>query len=193
MKSYIKRTQAEKYYPVMLPVLRVGMVEDECVIEDDQHHRIVCHAQDGIDSEDRSIRHLMDLPYDYLLTTRADIYSQAVAEGKNIIVPSSVSKGGRGNVRILNYANWIEVDERTHDSSAVMALKLMQACGVAEVLLAGFDGFSVNINENYYDPNMRRPVNAEQAERRNAYYKGLISRVRESGVKIEFVTSSRYE
>lgn len=148
-------------------------------------------SQDGVITI--GLNSTMDLPYDYLLTTRADIYSQAVAEGKNIIVPSSVSKGGRGNVRILNYANWIEVDERTHDSSAVMALKLMQACGVAEVLLAGFDGFSVNINENYYDPNMRRPVNAEQAERRNAYYKGLISRVRESGVKIEFVTSSRYE
>lgn len=135
----------------------------------------------------------LDLNFDYLLTTRADIYVQAVADGKNIIVPSSVSKGGRGNVKILNYANWIEVDERTHDSSSVIAMKLLQACGVTEILLAGFDGFSVNINDNYYDPNMRRPVNAEQAERRNAYYKGLIGRVRENGVNVEFITPSLYE
>lgn len=135
----------------------------------------------------------LDVEFDYLLTTRADIYNLAVADGKSIIVPSSVSKGGRGNVKILNYANWIEVDERTHDSSAVIAMKLLQACGVKEILLAGFDGFSVNINENYYDPNMRHPVNAEQAERRNAYYKGLIGRVRESGVKVKFLTPSLYE
>ena len=135
----------------------------------------------------------LDMDFDYLLTTRSDIYDQAVADGKKIIVPSSVSKGGRGSVKILDYKNWIEVDERTHDSSSVIALNLLQACGVKNVLLAGFDGFSVNINENYYDPNMRRPVNAEQAERRNNYYKGLINRVRQSGIKITFVTSSLYE
>jgi len=135
----------------------------------------------------------LDLDFDYLLTTRADIYSQAVADGKSVIVPSSVSKGGRGNVKILNYADWIEVDERTHDSSAVIAMKLVQVCGVKELLLAGFDGFSVNINENYYDANMRHPVNAEQAERRNSYYKGLVRRVCNSGIAVKFITPSLYE
>lgn len=135
----------------------------------------------------------LEIDFDYLLTTRADIYSQAVTDGKNIIAPSSVSKGGRGNVKILNYANWIEVDDRTHDSSAVIAIKLLQACDVKEILLAGFDGFSVNINDNYYDPNMRRPINAEQAGRRNNYYKRFIGRVRESGTRVKFITPSLYE
>lgn len=134
-----------------------------------------------------------DLGLNYLLTTRAEIYTQALETGRKIIVPSNVSKGGRGNVRILDYKKWIEIDDCTHDSSAVIALKLLQGCGVTDVLLAGFDGFSVNINENYYDPNMRRPVNEEQAEMRNRYYRGLISRVRESGVSIDFVTPSKYE
>lgn len=114
----------------------------------------------------------------------------AVAKGKKVIVPSNVSKGGRGNVKILNYSNWIDVDERTHDSSSVIALNLLKACGVTEVMLAGFDGFSVNINENYYDPNMRHPVNLEQAERRNAYYKQFI---KNCGMKISFVTPSMHE
>lgn len=135
----------------------------------------------------------LNLDFDYLITTRADIYDQAVKNEKKVIVPSNVSKGGRGSVKVLNYANWIEVDERTHDSSAVIALKLLIACGVKNVLLAGFDGFSVNINENYYDPNMRHPVNEEQAERRNAYYKGFIRRIAENGVSIEFVTPSLYQ
>ena len=130
---------------------------------------------------------------DYLLTTRKDIYDQAVTDGKNILVCSNVSKGGRGNVKILNYKNWIEVDERTHDSSSVIALNLLKACGVKSVKLAGFDGFSANINENYFDPNMRHPVTVEQVERRNRYYKEFINRVRESGINVEFVTPSKYE
>lgn len=130
---------------------------------------------------------------EYLLTTRQDIYDSAVAAGKNIIVPSSVSKGGRGNVKVLNYSKWIEIDERTHDSSAVIAMNLLKACGVKEIRLAGFDGFSANINDNYYDPNMRYPVSIEQANRRNKYYKEFIGRIRKSGVAVEFITPSKYE
>lgn len=130
---------------------------------------------------------------DYLLTTRKEIYDSAVAEGRKTIVCSNVSKGGRGNVKILNYANWIEIDERTHDSSSVIALNLLRACDVKEILLAGFDGFDVNINENYYDPNMRHPVNVEQVKRRNSFYKKFINKVRDDGVAIEFVTPSKYE
>lgn len=135
----------------------------------------------------------LDMKFDYILTTRLDIYEEALSNANNVIVPSSVSKGGRGNVRILNYANWIEVDDQTHDSSAVMALNLLKACNVKKVILAGFDGFSVNINDNYYDPNMRRPVSAKQAELRNNYYKGLLERLKREGMEIEFITPSLYE
>ena len=135
----------------------------------------------------------IDIKFDYILTTRADIYTQAIADGKNVIVPSNVSKGGRGNVKVLNYTNWIEVDETTHDSSSVIALKLLQTCRIKSILLAGFDGFSSNINDNYYDTSMRRPITVEQAEKRNAYYKHLIERVIKSGVSVDFITPSKYE
>ena len=135
----------------------------------------------------------MDLGFDYILTTRIEIFAQAVSDGKKIIVPSNIAKGGRGNVRVLDYKNWIEVDDRTHDSSAVIALKLLQTCGVKNVLMAGFDGFSININENYYDSTMRHPVSFEQAERRNKYYSNLIARTVETGINIEFITPSKYE
>lgn len=130
---------------------------------------------------------------DYLLTTRKDIYDSAVVAGLNVIVCSNVSKGGRGNVKILNYSNWIDVDERTHDSSAVIAFNLLKACGVQELMLAGFDGFSVDINMNYFDPNMRHPVNSEQATRRNKYYKDFITKISEQGVKVSFITPSLYQ
>lgn len=134
----------------------------------------------------------LDMDFNYVLTTRKDIYDRSVEKGLNIIAPSNVSKGGRGSVKILNYSNWIEVDERTHDSSAVIAMNLLKSCGIKVLLLAGFDGFSVDINQNYYDPNMRHPVNQEQAARRNEYYRNFIHKIAASGVEIKYLTSSLY-
>lgn len=131
---------------------------------------------------------------DYLMATRQDVYETAIQAGKSVITTSNVSKGTRGKVKILNYKNWIEIsDERTHDSSSVIILNLLKACGVKEVLLAGLDGFMVNINENYSDPNLRRPVSVEQVERRNAYYKRFIADIALTGIKVTFVTPSKYE
>lgn len=130
----------------------------------------------------------------YMMTTRQDVYETSVNSGKTIITTSNVSKGARGKIKILNYKNWIDIsDGRTHDSSSVITLNLLKACDVKEVLLAGFDGFTVNINENYSDPDLRRPVSIEQAERRNAYYKRFIHKIASTGVKISFITPSKYE
>lgn len=134
-----------------------------------------------------------DFGTDFILTTRNDVYEQSVSEGKNIIVTSAVSKGGRGNVKVLNYKNWINVDNKTHDSSFVIAMNLLLACKVKKIYLAGLDGFSTNINSNYYDPNMRRPVSEEQAVSRNMYNKQLIAGVHDQGVEVVFITPSMYE
>lgn len=131
---------------------------------------------------------------DYQMATRHDIYDVAVTKGKAVITTSNVSKGARGNVKVLNYKNWIDIsDGRTHDSSSVIILNLLVACGVKSILLAGLDGFAVNINENYSDPNLRRPVSVEQVERRNAYYKRFIGCLAEKGINVKFITPSRYE
>ena len=96
-------------------------------------------------------------------------------------------------MKILDYKKWIEAGEQTHDSSSVICLNLLKAIGVKDIALAGFDGFSVSINENYADPDLRRPVNEEQAKRRNEYYKRFISEIASFGIKITFVTPSKYK
>lgn len=135
----------------------------------------------------------LGLDFDYYLITKKNIYDHAVANGKKIIVPSNVSRGKYGNEKVLNYRNWIEVDGRTHDSSLVIALNLLKNCNVKEILLAGFDGFTTDINENYHDPNMRSPINFEQVKRKNQYNKKFIEKIRKTGINISFITESLYE
>ena len=134
------------------------------------------------------------LAVDIQMTTRQDVYESAVNAGKAVLTTSNVSKGARGNVKVLNYKNWIEIsDGRTHDSSSVIILNLLKACGAKTIYLAGLDGFMVNINENYSDPNLRHPVTVEQVERRNAYYNRFIANVASSGIEVKFITPSKYE
>ena len=131
--------------------------------------------------------------FDYVITTREEMYRELVNAGVRVITTSNVAKAGRGNVMIVDYGRWIDVKEETHDSSAVIIMNILKECNVNNIYLAGFDGFSMNINDNYCDPYLRHPVSEEQATKRNHYYKNFINKIKEEGINIEFVTASKYE
>ncbi len=129
---------------------------------------------------------------DYVLTTRLDAYTKALANQKSIITTSGVCDVSNDNVILIDYEKWITVENGVKDSSGIVALKLVSTCGAREILLAGFDGFSVEINNNYYDKTMRRPVTEEQAAERNNYFREYVRRVREH-TTVTYVTPSLYE
>lgn len=129
----------------------------------------------------------------YEIVTRQEEYVEAMRGGRDIIVTSNISKGGRGNVAILNYKDWIEVRDTTYDSSGIIALNLLQACEVKSVRLAGFDGFSLDINDNYFDPNLRRPLTAKEAEQRNAFFPRFLKEKKDAGMDIAFLTPTKYQ
>ncbi len=129
---------------------------------------------------------------DYVLTTRVDAFRNAKVAGRQIIATSGICEEPEDNVHVIDYEKWVTVENGVHDSSGIVALKLMIACGARELMLAGFDGFSTNMNLNYYDKSMRRPVSQEQAERRNQYFRTYVSRLRKS-IPVNFLTKSLYE
>ena len=72
-----------------------------------------------------------------------------------------------------------------------MALNLIGAFDVKEVILAGYDGFSADVNKNYYAQNMRIGFSPEQAEMRNDFYKKFIAELKQK-MKITFLTPTLY-
>ena len=129
---------------------------------------------------------------DYVLTTRVDSYKDAVQNGKKVIVTSGIEATPSENTLVIDYQKWITVEKGVNDSSGIVALKLMSACGAKEILLAGFDGFSVDINNNYYDKTLRRPVTEEQATQRNEYFRNFVKELRKT-TTVKFITKSLYE
>lgn len=134
----------------------------------------------------------LDFPLDFYITTRVDVFERLSKERKQIIVLSNIVSTNDDNIHVLDYKNWIEVKDETHDSSAVIAFKLLMECGVKEMVLAGFDGFSVNVNENYYDPDLRHPITVSQQEKNNIFYKNLIKSIKDYGITVTFLTPSKY-
>ena len=62
--------------------------------------------------------------FDYVITTREEMYRELVNAGVRVITTSNVAKAGRGNVMIVDYGRWIDVKEETHDSSAVIIMNI---------------------------------------------------------------------
>lgn len=129
---------------------------------------------------------------DFVLTTRSDAFWRAKENGKRIIVTSGVYEINGDSILVIDYGKWVTLENGVQDSSGIVALKLITACGASEILLAGFDGFSTNINQNYYDKTMRRPVSEEQAQQRNEYFRLYLKRLREK-IPVRFLTKSLYE
>lgn len=128
---------------------------------------------------------------DYIMTTRQEAFEEAKKLGLKIIVPSNLSNQNSENVNTINYQKWITTGEKTYDSSGVIVMNLMKELRPIKVYMAGFDGFSSNINKNYFDTSMRKPVSEEQAEKRNFFFKDFIRKIQEI-LPIEFVTDSAY-
>ena len=68
----------------------------------------------------------------------------------------------------------------------------MEGLEVKHILLAGFDGFSLSISENYYNDNMKRPISEEQMRWYNEAHLELIREIGRK-MKVEFVTESKYQ
>lgn len=129
---------------------------------------------------------------DFVLTTRVDAFEAAQKAGKRIIATSKVCGTSADNILVIDYEKWITIENGVQDSSGIVALKLMTACGASKLLLAGFDGFSTNMNLNYYDKSMRRPVSEEQATQRNNYFRSYVNQLR-AAVPVTYLTKSMYE
>lgn len=73
-----------------------------------------------------------------------------------------------------------------------MLIKLLIRCGVKEVSLAGFDGFSEKAEENYYDSELRLHMNEEDIMEKQERFKRQLEDMSKD-IQSEFLTSSIYE
>ncbi len=129
---------------------------------------------------------------DYVFATRKEAFSGALASDKKIITTTSITDEKNEQTEIIDYEKWVLVDGEVQDSSGILALNLLSKFNVEELILAGFDGFHVNMNKNYYDKSLNNSITAAQAQKKNDYFKKYVANLKQT-VKISFLTKSLYE
>ncbi len=110
---------------------------------------------------------------------------------KKVIVTSNIKFKNVEKTLTVNYGDYITDDPIITDNSGIMLLNLMQKLGVKDVALAGFDGFTVNRMDNYYNDSLVNSASLDELlSRSNAIANHLQSL--KQVMNIDFITDSMY-
>ena len=117
---------------------------------------------------------------DYILTTREDSFL-SLKESNKLIVASNILEEEKDNCYIIDYKKWTEkYGDDVFDSSAVFSIKLASYLNAKSIYLAGLDGFSTNINDNYFKSSFKRGLSEIEVNKRNNFYKQFIKKVKKN-------------
>ncbi len=92
----------------------------------------------------------------------------------------------------LNYSSYLVEDERVRDNAGLMFISFLTQKHVKKILLAGFDGFSADVEHNYFDSDMSQLVNRKIMKQTNDGLSEMIRKFKQI-VPIEFVTTSNID
>lgn len=138
-----------------------------------------------------AVNHTWNKSEDFVFCTKNSSYDVSIKERKRIIATSNVDIVDYDNQLIVNYSDHNSFDGNETDISGIILINLLIKLGAKNVALAGFDGFSVDINNNYYDKLLQRPVNSSVMLERNQKLRDYLKCI-SNKVNILFLTNSVY-
>ena len=123
----------------------------------------------------------------------ANVTELAMHSGANrkVIVTSNITTDNP-DILVVDYMTYINEESCIMDNAGLMCINLLKKLGVREILLAGFDGFSPNQDENFYRESMKMQVEVEELERRNMATAKKLTQLK-SQMDIAFLTETMYK
>jgi 4-hydroxy 2-oxovalerate aldolase len=135
---------------------------------------------------------------DYLFVTNSKRYVQQsnanmqVSDKMQIIATSNVTRAaGQFDIN-LDYETLIDRDAVFIDNSFLMALKVMRKSGVTDIALAGFDGYSLDKESDYFSSKMEYEFSKRMGQEINADVNKILSSYK-SEQNIKFITDTLYK
>ena len=91
----------------------------------------------------------------------------------------------------ISYDKYLNEFENVRDNAALMLINFLISENVKEIAVAGLDGYSANLNDNYYDCSMIIQSEEKILEKRN---EGIIKFIRSlpENIKVYSITEARY-
>lgn len=112
-------------------------------------------------------------------------------DNKMVVATSNLSPITDEDYYFINYASLINTDFKEIDNAGMMILKLLQLLGKNDVTLAGYDGYTPNVRDNYYSEEMIISQSSETLQKRNEDIREQIKQYQQT-MHIDFLTPSQY-
>ena len=143
-----------------------------------------------------TINYMSDsIPADYIFLSNSKRYVQLATKlnqsGVGIIATSNVTSVGKPFAYRVDITKLMDRNAEFVDNSLMMCVKLLVHIGVAEVSLAGFDGYS-GTQSNYFDSTKEYDFARKQADYFNRYISDFLASVSDR-IHVKFLTSTRYQ
>ena len=116
---------------------------------------------------------------------------KAASNKTNIIVTSNISTTSAENRYIIDYSSYLNEEQCISDNAGLMCINLLKKAGVKQIWLAGFDGFSPNLQENYYESSMYMDVETERLLNMNIATARKLTQL-STQMEIKYLTDSVY-
>ena len=106
------------------------------------------------------------------------------------IFTSNIHSGDDGY--IINYDSYLGEGDLIADNPALMIIRMLISIGLNKIAIAGFDGYSANAEDNYYDAELALGTSIKIKMKKNTLIRDEIAKLRKI-CSIEFITPSKYE
>ena len=133
----------------------------------------------------------------YVFVTKGNRYKEMASqllkkenEKIQLIATSNVTARGEDFPYVILRQPLLEQEEEIVDNSFLMLLKVVRKCGLKELHLAGFDGYSDH-EDNYFNPHMEYAFVKNEARHLNRHIRFVLEH-EYSDMELHFVTYSRY-
>ncbi|WP_179194772.1 aldolase catalytic domain-containing protein [Bacillus sp. EAC] len=125
---------------------------------------------------------------------RFDNMSDVISEITNnttLITTSNITKSIEYNSLVVNYSDLLLNNPTISDNAGLMLLNLLNRLSISKVYLAGFDGFSLDKNVNYFSTELINNIEMDELVKKNEDIRKHLAYV-EKSMKIHFVTTTIY-
>lgn len=128
---------------------------------------------------------------DYVFVSNLRRYEDLKNNNDLQLIKTSNIKNGNVEGIVVNYSDLLNDVEAVEDNAGMMLIKLLIDIGVEKIKLAGFDGYSHDIYDNFAKKDLAFIKNASVMDAMNSGMEKMLNRFAEV-IDIEFITTPRF-
>lgn len=109
-----------------------------------------------------------------------------------LLTSNIIDKSEYDNMWLFDYTQLVATDLTISDNSLLMLINILIKAGIKDIIIAGFDGFNINEEKNFYDINLEHLINKNNKTLLNNTIKEYLNFYKRKGIIIKSITPSKY-